>query len=596
MNSLHWVEKWNATIGRILSPPERLTVSQWAAKYRELTQGASIEPGRWRNERTPYLVEIMDSLSPDNGIERIVFQKSVQVGATETGVNFLAWIISHNPAPILMVLPTLDLARKVSRQRLAPMLQACEPLRDLNMVDVGPKSANNVLQKDFPGGTLLIAGSKSGAALRSMPIRYLFLDELDAYPEECSDEGSPIDIAIARTATFGKKKKIFMVSTPKLKHESNVEPLYQKSDMRKYHVPCPHCAHGQALEWKHLKFNVKAQRKTELATHYVCVECGGVIDESDKTEMLEKGRWVAERESDDPALRGYHINSLYSPTGWLSWDDLAWDWVEADREARGKKFAKLKAFIMTNLAETWDDSVEKVQWDELRARQLEEGEWKGVPAEVMAMSVGVDVQADRLEASVFGWNQDDEAFAIDHHIIHGSPDLDDVWAELDVYVAQRWLREDGKKQRAARVMVDCGYATNKVKMYAKKRKGVFAVMGQGGGKAKAAWWKGSGHINIAVNVVKDYLFENFKIDPPGPRSLHFPKKECFNDEYFKQLTAERRNRKGVWEAKRANEALDCLCYSFIGWQTFGINKVRLGPGGVEKVKAELQNRLDKSEV
>ena len=39
-----------------MAPPDDLTVTEWAEKYRRLSREASAEPGPWRTERTPYQI------------------------------------------------------------------------------------------------------------------------------------------------------------------------------------------------------------------------------------------------------------------------------------------------------------------------------------------------------------------------------------------------------------------------------------------------------------------------------------------------------------------------------------------------------------
>jgi len=58
-------------------------------KYRTLSQCASAEPGPWSADRTPYLGEIMDCLSPASPVERTLFMKGAQIGGTECGNNWI---------------------------------------------------------------------------------------------------------------------------------------------------------------------------------------------------------------------------------------------------------------------------------------------------------------------------------------------------------------------------------------------------------------------------------------------------------------------------------------------------------------------------
>jgi len=164
-----------------LKPDPLLTVSEWADRYRVLSQRASSEPGRWRTERTPYLREIMDCLSPSSPYQRVVFMKGSQVGGSECGNNRIAYVIRQAPGPMMAVAPTVELAKRNSKQRLDPLIEKSEVLRERVKERRSQDSGNTVLSKEFPGGVLILTGANSAVGLRSMPARYLFLDEVDGW-------------------------------------------------------------------------------------------------------------------------------------------------------------------------------------------------------------------------------------------------------------------------------------------------------------------------------------------------------------------------------------------------------------------------------
>ena len=205
-----------------LTPDPLLTVSEWADRYRVLSQRASSEPGRWRTERAPYLREIMDCLSPSSPFQRVVFMKGSQVGGSECGNNWIAYVIHQAPGPMMAVAPTVELAKRNSKQRLDPLIEESEVLRERVKERRSRDSSNTVLSKEFPGGVLILTGANSAVGLRSMPARYLFLDEVDGYPGDVEGEGDPILLAERRSATF-QRRKILLVSTPKTKGLSRIE-------------------------------------------------------------------------------------------------------------------------------------------------------------------------------------------------------------------------------------------------------------------------------------------------------------------------------------------------------------------------------------
>jgi phage terminase large subunit GpA-like protein len=225
----------------MLRPPPQLTVSQWADQHRVLSTRASSEPGPWRTSRTPYLRDIMDALSAVHPARRVVFMKGAQVGASEGGNCWLGYIMHHVPAPVLAVQPTVELAKRFSRQRIDPLLEETPALRERVAPARARDSGNTMLSKEFPGGILVLTGANSAVGLRSMTARFLFLDEVDAYPGDVEGEGDPIALAEARARTFGWRRKAYLVSTPTIAGRSRIEREYLASDQRRFFVPCPHC-------------------------------------------------------------------------------------------------------------------------------------------------------------------------------------------------------------------------------------------------------------------------------------------------------------------------------------------------------------------
>ena len=180
-----------------LRPDPLLLVSEWADRHRRLSQNGSPEPGQWRTSRTPYLREIMDCLSPSSPVQEVVFKAGAQLGKTEGGCCWIGYIIDYAPGPAMMVQPTVDLAKRWSRQRFDPMVYETPRLSSKVADPKSRDSGNTMLSKEFPGGILIMTGANSAVGLRSMPVRYLFLDEIDGYPQDIDEEGDPVELAVA---------------------------------------------------------------------------------------------------------------------------------------------------------------------------------------------------------------------------------------------------------------------------------------------------------------------------------------------------------------------------------------------------------------
>jgi len=277
-----------------LFPDPVETISEWSDKFMKIPSW-SAEPGPWRTSRPPYLKEIMDCLSPTSPIRRVVFMKPAQVGGTSAGQNWIGYTIHRAPTTMLIVEPTVELSARLSEQRIQPMIEDCEVLKGRVKDARERDSGNKIRSKKFLGGMMVLTGANSGVGLRFMSAKNLMLDEVDGYPLSVGKEGAPVSVAEKRTITYAQFK-IFLLSTPLLKHTSVIEPEFQASDMRRYTVPCPHCNSGLVLKWANLRW---PKGKPEEA-QYLCEHCGELIAEHYKTQMLEQGQWIAERRTTNP--------------------------------------------------------------------------------------------------------------------------------------------------------------------------------------------------------------------------------------------------------------------------------------------------------
>ncbi len=584
-----------------LKPDPLLTVSAWADQHRVLSQRASSEPGRWRTARTPYLKEIMDCLSPSSPIQRVAVMKGAQVGCTEAGNCWIGYVVHQAPGPMLAVSPTVELAKRNSKQRIDPLIEESDVLRELVKERRSRDSGNTVLSKEFPGGVLILTGANSAVGLRSMPARYLFLDEVDGYPGDVEGEGDPILLAERRSATF-QRRKIFLVSTPKTRSLSRIEREFEASDKRYFFVPCPHCQEYQTLKFENLTWPEGKPNKAA----YVCSHCGSLIDERHKTWMLEKGEWRATVEGDGRTA-GFHLSSLYSPVGWFSWADAS-----AMYEQAQKVTDLMKGFVNTVLGLPFEEEAEAPEWQRLYERR-ENYNIGVVPTSGLFLTAGVDVQKDRLEAEVVAWGRDKESWSVDYRVLDGDTAQPEVWDRLDELLRKDWEHESGHRLPVRVMCVDAGYATQDVYGWvrqhpqaswgpagaaARQPRTVVAIKGSdrdtalllsvskadAGGKRRGlrVW-------SLGTPVAKGELYRWLKLDWPTkeaiedgadypPGSCHFPQ---YAEEYFKQLTAERlvtRLVKGFprasWEKEpgRRNESLDCRVYARAAASIHGLDR------------------------
>lgn len=572
-------------------PDSYMSVSEWADAYRMLSSKSASEPGRWRTARTPYLKEIMDCLSPKSPIQKVVFMKGAQIGGTECGNNWIGYIMHKAPGPIMAVSPTVDMAKRNSRQRIDPLIEECTALKSVVSSPKAKDKGNTILSKDFQGGVLVMTGANSAVGLRSMPARYLFMDEIDGYPPDIDGEGDPILLAERRTATFSKRKKIFLVSTPTIKGLSNIEREFGMTDQRYYVVPCPYCHKFQRLVWENI-------RSTEEAVMYECEHCHTLIAEHYKTQMLANGFWQPSAPGDGISA-GFHLSSLYSPVGWLSWKEC----VDIYEKAK-KNPTLMQGFQNTILGETYEQESDAPEWQRLY-EQREDYKVGTIPFGGLFLTAGVDIQKDRIECEVVAWGRQKQSWSVEYFVLDGDTAKPEVWKKLQNVLFNDYPHESGITLPIRVMCVDSGYATQDVYSFVKdysqavwggsgarasQPRTVVAIKGQSRDTAMILSTskadtkkKGLKVWNVSGPVIKTELYRWLRMQRTGEDAsqfgrCHFPQ---YAEEYFKQLTAERQvvritngYPKPVWEKDptRRNEALDCRVYARAAAAIYGLDR------------------------
>jgi phage terminase large subunit GpA-like protein len=424
----------------------------------------------------------------------------------------------------------------------------------------------------------------------------LLFDEVDGYPPSAGPEGDPISLAINRTKTF-RNRKVLMGSTPTVRGASRIEAAFLESDQRYYFVPCPHCDHFQRLVWAQMKWD-DGQPET---AHYVCESCGALMSDADKPQMLRRGEWRSTSKSD---VVGFHISELYSP--WSSWPEMAKAFLVA------KKFPEtLKTYVNCAFGETWEEDGSTVEPGSLLERREPYGP-EQIPAGVALLTVGADVQNDRVELQLVGWGADEECWPIEQHVIRGDPDSSALWQEVDQYLLRQYTTEDGRRLLVDAAAVDSGgLSTQSVYNFvvSRKRRRVWAVKGMAGA-GRLAWPKKASKTPksramvyiLGVDTIKSTLYGRLsKVTEPGPGYIHLP--VSADEEFCKQLTSEKASTKYirgrptiVWKPRSegiAQEAQDCWVYAYAAMLGRGGQKllgVRREPvavvAAVEPVAAE----------
>ena len=581
---------FKTVIKRVLKKPEKLTVSQWAERFRILDESSNFS-GKWSNDITPYMIGVMDAFN-DPYIQEINFVKSTQVGGTEAMLNMLGWVIMNDPAPTMIVYPTDDLAKDTSSDRLKPSLRKTPEIEERFF-----ERASKELRLKFQGMTIYLRGGGSPSKLASKAIKYLFFDEIDKMDGASKKEASPYNLAKERTRTYPYGRKIYTCSTPTLK-TNYVWDLHEKADAQlEYFVKCPHCGEEITFRFANLHFDKPAEgeemtiEERARTAVYVCQECGCEITDADKLRMLRKGVWRDTKKTckGRPRKVSFWINSLYSR--FLTWEDIAKEFLTSKDDPE-----KLQNFVNSWLAEPWEDTNLKTTSDTVADRQTELPEFV-VPEWAKLLTAGVDVQETTLYWTIRAWGSHLTSQNIAHGQAMGFPDIERIM-NLPYY------RENGEQVMISLCLIDSGFdadstyefcATNSdwslpVKGASNPMMSNFKLSKVNSVKANAF---GLNLVLVDSGKYKDTIAARMR--KQNGRGAWMVYNGC-DEEYAQQVTAEhkinRRMNNGavrqVWTLKHShgdNHYLDCEVYAFAAADIMGVRTLHLQEASEEAQQA-----------
>jgi terminase, large subunit len=570
-------------------PAPRLSLSGWADRTFRLPAGDA-NAGRWTT--LPYQRGIMDAIS-DPEIERVTVMKSARVGYTRIFSAAVGFFIEHDPCPIMIVQPTIDDARRHSKEDLAPVFAEIPELRDRIAEPRAKDSDNTILVKLFRGGSLSLIGANSARGFRGVSRRVVIFDEVDGYPASAGTEGDQLELGIKRTEYYWNRK-ILVGSTPTLTGHSRIERLFESGDQRRYHVPCPTCGALHVLRFGNLKW---PDGKPESAV-FVCPVKGCTIEPAHKAAMIAAGEWIAERPEHYalPSGRGhasFHVWAAYSSSPNAAWGHLAAEFVKA--VAGGP--TTHRTFVNTTLGETWRESGEAPAWEPLLARR-EPYPFGTCPAGVRFLTAGVDVQKDRLCYEVVGWGRGKSSWSIEYVTVPGdTSDLTPAgpWGKLDAVLGREYPHASGHPLRIEIMAVDSGWNAHAVYAWSRRHptSRVLVVKGQAHGTALIG---APAPVDVTVRgrklkrgarvwpvngaIAKSELYGALRLDDATALGYcHFP---GYGDDYFRELTAEQLltviTRRGFirleWAVLpgRRNEALDARVYARAAASLYGLDR------------------------
>ncbi|CAJ0862184.1 hypothetical protein R77567_01625 [Ralstonia sp. LMG 32965] len=558
----------------LFRPPKRMTLSEWADQYAVLSPESSADPGPWRT--IPYQRGIQDAMT-DPAIEMVTVMKSARVGYTKCVGNLVAYHIHQDPCPIMVVQPTVEDAEGYSKEEIAPMVRDTPALAGLVSDAKAKDSKNTILQKMFPGGTLSLVGANSPRGFRRVSRRIVIFDEVDGYPPKgAGNEGDQIKLGIRR-AEYYWNRKIVAGSTPTTKKISRIENMFEKSDQRRFFVPCPHCGEMQYLKFggKDKPYGIKWPEGRPQDAYYVCEVTGCHIDHQHKRWMVERGEWRPTAPGSGRHA-GFHIWAAYSYSPNADWGTLAEEFLDAKDDP-----LKLQTFVNTVLGETWEESGDTVNAESLAAR-LEDYPRGAIPEGVAVLVGSADVQGDRIEAKIIGYGPGEESWLVDYEIFWGDPGNDPyVWEQLDEWRSRQRIHHATRQpMRLAFLGVDSsnGSHTDAIYDYVRPRQQqrVFSLKGRDHLSRPGLVMESStkkGHVRlflIATHMAKDRILSRMRNGRVGPGYMHMPL--WAPEQYLEQMTSEKkivkRTKQGTWLTQwhktGRNEAFDLEVYCLAG--------------------------------
>jgi len=560
-------------IARSIAPRKPMRVSEWAAANRILSAKGSNEPGPWRNERNPLLVEPMDCFSARSPVRDVVCRFPIQFGKSELECNVVGYTMAEVGGPIMVCLPGQVSLDKWIDQKLNPLIEETPAVRRTLASTATRDAANRRNFKEFEGGQLYLEHAGNPVRLKSTSVRLLVVDEFSSFATACRTGDDPDQLLDGRTSAFPSTYKRLKVGTPEIKGICRIDALWQRSDQRRWYVACPDCGHRQPLEWSGLHWTPDASQ-----CWYACRECGVVIEEHQKGELIASGGWVAENPGSD--IRGYAANALYYQIGrGPRWLDLVREWLAAQNDP-----AKLKTFINDRLAEAWEDPALRAVKHNLIADRVEPVALRPVPAWVLAVTAGIDTQDNRLAVQLVGWGRGLAAWPIDYVELPGDPADDDVWVGLTELLNRPIEHTLGGMLRVEAGCIDAaGHRTEAVKAYA-RRKLVRRLLPIFGAKANNApvlskgtmvdvTWRGQMDKrgikihHVGTVGIKHLLYSRLSADADKPTDLRLVRfSDELEPEYFGGLVSETYNpAKNRFEKRRGgprNEPLDTWVYAY----------------------------------
>lgn len=563
---------WEAMAAALVPPPP-VDYLDWAVRHISFTKRESAEPGPYNPRRFSYFTEILKALSPSDPCRVVTLMKSAQLGGTVLANIFTLGSMHMDPGDLIYVHPTENNAVRWSKMKLRPMLRATTALKGM-FPEKSRDGGDSTLYKERADGlgAILISGANSAASLSQVTMPRQIQDDLSKWERNTAGDPEIQADSRSRSVSFAK---VFKISTPLVSPGCRITRNFEAGSQERPYVPCPHCGHMQVLEWGNMLACLD-EDSPELA-HFTCVgeDCGKPIREADRATMLPRVEWRAENPKMLKLHRSFYLWSAYSFL--QSWTQIALEWLKAKGDPAAEQ-----VFLNDTVGLAFKATGESPPWEGLRDRGAASHYDRGtVPRGALMLTLGIDCQGDRVEWQLVGWGRDFRRFVVDYNVVRYHISDARAQEQISALLEQTWPNAAGRRVGIELAAIDGNAYTEDVWAWARKHPSSQVIMVRGANQEHAPQLakvrkerdaRGnllryqSRFYNFGASVLKMRLYRNLTVTDPALRGyVAFPR--GMDDEYFRQLTAEKRigERKFGFEVFRwvkdpgqANEGLDTM--------------------------------------
>jgi phage terminase large subunit GpA-like protein len=605
-----------------LIPPKKIPPSKWAEEHRYIAAMTAEMSGKFSWAMVPFLRGILDAFF-EPGVRGIRCMKSSQVGWSESVLaNLLAFIIDVMPAPIMVLFPKDKKAKEFNLERFEPMIEATPKLQDKIQLKSREKGVTQTFKR-FPGGWLKFVHSHSADEVKSSSARYGFVEEPDECDKDVRGQGNTVKLLMERLKTYFDSFSV-MGGTPTLSELSTIEAEMDLTDKRKWFVPCHHCKGLVAFDgdsWDLVRWKEDETRNHPIfgkgdpeSAYMVCPHCGGIWTDAERARNSRDaeqngGGWRAT--APFTGLAGFYAVEWMTSSPGSALPRLVEKYLEAVHKANSGDVTGLIEFWNNQRGQPFRYKSPAPTEDELE-RRAEDYPELTVPWGGLRLTLGVDVQGDRIALVVVAWGRGEESWRVYWGELYGNPvdHNDPIWTDLETFLFRPYRHASGAEVfiEAATIDTSDGNTSDAAYWFCRKHRQRNVMAGKGvengeifrmpkaidpGRKPTKAARYGLHVYLVGTEKAKDLIIgfgehggrlrlsekqNDCIVTGSGPGRMHWYR--GIRGDYYKQVTAEvkapqrgRPRNKLYWQCKSGvrNEGLDCEVYALHASRRLRVN-------------------------